>query len=786
VPLSTEDEDVLRRLLARGVADVLHRESQRRLLAPERAARRAALLESEAARVYASHFPVDAPTAPDARAAFSLLSAELMAGAVISKLEDEDMDVLLDHGLLQSTIAEHEADIRREIAAERTAIAFAPSPTFERGPTDSHSAALPACPAALSVQSSTFDCSTAHPKTERGATPGVQAVAPLKSSPESTTRAEKNKNSKPSMDEFLSGIRKYSKSKPQKSNQSSCSLRPSLPPLSRKPISQRLSSSVFVAKETCQREVSTTAKDGNSLAMQQSRVVKDETILNVAPKNEQVECHQSTVPRTPRPLVGNTSPSLAVPSSSEGIQEEARGRISEVLVPETKPRSHERDSAHLKQFVGRGNCLENKGVGVVTSVRNQSILVAKRRLSTSANSATSTDTGDATEPSVAPAHRRVTSAAAIAPPKSRELTTEGELSGARQLRETAGAKSGKLQAEERPAQASKEPRAGKLQAEEKPGQASKEPRSGSKKGLREDENEEECMHAKDLANDVIVSAPQREGKPSPSASAARVADVDDAKLRRVRKAVEAVSRMPEAGPFLEPVNPSDPGCEHYYDEIHEPMDLGTILQRLRKRQYTNLDAVLREVGLVWSNCFLYNQDGDDISVMAEECRAMFDSLLKGSGVMGDGPSIGGVRKSGRRRKAKRHLDEVDCSDEDMRSIKEVKVRRVVLPEVKRKQVHDELKGAGDRKDSGVGEMRGVSAEQKCVYGKELVMKQVMVFCGLTRDKRGKLVMSGAAVRFQPGYVTKFHASDGTHDVFWSNENELAKRQKLSGLGVRIV
>lgn len=48
--------------------------------------------------------------------------------------------------------------------------------------------------------------------------------------------------------------------------------------------------------------------------------------------------------------------------------------------------------------------------------------------------------------------------------------------------------------------------------------------------------------------------------------------------------------------------------------VREPMDLGTIAERVRSLNYYGADIDLfdRDVSLVWSNCYTYNLEGSGI------------------------------------------------------------------------------------------------------------------------------------------------------------------------------
>lgn len=61
--------------------------------------------------------------------------------------------------------------------------------------------------------------------------------------------------------------------------------------------------------------------------------------------------------------------------------------------------------------------------------------------------------------------------------------------------------------------------------------------------------------------------------------------------------------------FARPVDPIADGCPTYFEEIAEPMDLGTIGTKLSRGQYTTDDQFIRDVKLVVANCHQFNPTG---------------------------------------------------------------------------------------------------------------------------------------------------------------------------------
>ena len=86
--------------------------------------------------------------------------------------------------------------------------------------------------------------------------------------------------------------------------------------------------------------------------------------------------------------------------------------------------------------------------------------------------------------------------------------------------------------------------------------------------------------------------------------------------------------------FNEPVDPVALGLDDYLDKVSSPMDFGTIMSRLqegekagwKKCHYLKTENVLRDVQLVFANCFAYNDGpGDEVTrELCSEVKANFE------------------------------------------------------------------------------------------------------------------------------------------------------------------
>jgi len=81
-------------------------------------------------------------------------------------------------------------------------------------------------------------------------------------------------------------------------------------------------------------------------------------------------------------------------------------------------------------------------------------------------------------------------------------------------------------------------------------------------------------------------------------------------------------------PFRVPVDPVEFDIPDYFDVIKNPMDLGTISERLNKLDYyvdEDPDAYAADVRLVFANALTYNKEGDAVYKMAKAMSKFFEN-----------------------------------------------------------------------------------------------------------------------------------------------------------------
>ncbi|TNV80957.1 hypothetical protein FGO68_gene4364 [Halteria grandinella] len=90
--------------------------------------------------------------------------------------------------------------------------------------------------------------------------------------------------------------------------------------------------------------------------------------------------------------------------------------------------------------------------------------------------------------------------------------------------------------------------------------------------------------------------------------------------------LQALKSDKDASVFLKPVDTVRYKIPHYLQVVSNPMDLGTISDKLAHHQYDSPQEYLDDVELVFANCILFNGHDNPYSKKAVALRAKFERL----------------------------------------------------------------------------------------------------------------------------------------------------------------
>ncbi|BFZ05526.1 hypothetical protein BsWGS_08565 [Bradybaena similaris] len=91
----------------------------------------------------------------------------------------------------------------------------------------------------------------------------------------------------------------------------------------------------------------------------------------------------------------------------------------------------------------------------------------------------------------------------------------------------------------------------------------------------------------------------------------------------LKTVLKAVWKHQFAWPFHQPVDAVKMQLHDYHKIIKNPMDLGTIKKRLEIYYYNSAKEAMQDFNTMFTNCYVYNKPGDDITLMAQELEKLF-------------------------------------------------------------------------------------------------------------------------------------------------------------------
>ncbi|XP_073122483.1 transcription factor GTE6 isoform X2 [Henckelia pumila] len=100
-----------------------------------------------------------------------------------------------------------------------------------------------------------------------------------------------------------------------------------------------------------------------------------------------------------------------------------------------------------------------------------------------------------------------------------------------------------------------------------------------------------------------------------AAAAKRMQDL----MRQLGTIIRQITQHKWAGPFMQPVDVEGLGLHDYYKVIEKPMDFSTIKSKMEAKDgtgYKNVRELSADVRLIFKNAIKYNEERDDVHVMA--------------------------------------------------------------------------------------------------------------------------------------------------------------------------
>ena len=121
-----------------------------------------------------------------------------------------------------------------------------------------------------------------------------------------------------------------------------------------------------------------------------------------------------------------------------------------------------------------------------------------------------------------------------------------------------------------------------------------------------------------------------------------------------------------AWPFYNPVDVQMLNLPDYYEIIKQPMDLGTVKVKLENREYKSPEEFVRDVRLMFTNCYKYNPSDHEIVSMGRKLQNVFEMRLAKmpEEMANDSSSEGGGNATSSEESASESSSESEEDDED--------------------------------------------------------------------------------------------------------------------------
>mmetsp|Transcript_29514 Transcript_29514/g.26915 ORF Transcript_29514/g.26915 Transcript_29514/m.26915 type:complete len:270 (+) Transcript_29514:373-1182(+) len=98
----------------------------------------------------------------------------------------------------------------------------------------------------------------------------------------------------------------------------------------------------------------------------------------------------------------------------------------------------------------------------------------------------------------------------------------------------------------------------------------------------------------------------------------------------VKKCLQIINKLKKhrySEPFLRPVDVEGLGLFDYYQVIAEPMDLGTVENKLKAGEYIGPNEMINDIRKVWENAMTYNRKGSEIWMMSNDISNYFEKQV---------------------------------------------------------------------------------------------------------------------------------------------------------------
>ncbi|TKR75873.1 hypothetical protein L596_017107 [Steinernema carpocapsae] len=122
-------------------------------------------------------------------------------------------------------------------------------------------------------------------------------------------------------------------------------------------------------------------------------------------------------------------------------------------------------------------------------------------------------------------------------------------------------------------------------------------------------------------------------------------------VKKVEPILKDAMRREDSWPFSQPVDPKE--VPDYLEIIKHPMDLRTMMNKLKNNDYEEMDDVVADYQLIFQNCREYNSEDSEINELARTLENFMNEQFDALKAESLNNSETGIRRDGRERRAAR-------------------------------------------------------------------------------------------------------------------------------------
>ena len=98
-------------------------------------------------------------------------------------------------------------------------------------------------------------------------------------------------------------------------------------------------------------------------------------------------------------------------------------------------------------------------------------------------------------------------------------------------------------------------------------------------------------------------------------------------IKYLKKVIKSLKANKDSKPFLNPVDPVKLNIPNYFDFIKNPMDLSTVEKKLLADEYKSKSVFIKDVGLIFENCKIFNGEASPFTAMATNMQEAFNKHM---------------------------------------------------------------------------------------------------------------------------------------------------------------